>query len=392
MRRVLRITGIVVLAMLLVAGLALFIALRSGFLHERLRVAIESGVAGAIDGTVSIGELRGGLLGDATLINIRITSRDGTPFIAIDTLRGNYSLPMLLRRDYIFSNVRVVRPVVFLEQRTGEPWNYARIFRLKSDTARPDTIVAPRMRVALNDAELVDGTVNLRAPWRPDSTLSPADSERSIAEALSDSNIFRIERAGNTYQMIQQYSSLNAVLPRARIISADESPMRFEIGRLEVLALITRTEPLDIRNASGVLEIARDSLRFFETSAQLPASFLRGEGSYRLTDCSPLERARRACWWRTSGGLLRRSRKLCARRLTSTCGAAPRMRATVFAVSTHVTIRLRLPAISICNSATTTSQMPHSMQRCAFSHCRLLCCASMHPAQCRGSTALSAAR
>jgi uncharacterized protein involved in outer membrane biogenesis len=225
MRRVLRIIAIVITSVIVVAIIAAVFFLRSDLAREKVRGLMESTIAGMIDGEVHIGAASGGLLRDLTLTDVSITDAQGQRFISVDTLQARYRLFQLFRRRFVLNNIRLVKPVVLLDQKTGEQWNYARIFRLKDDTTRADT-AANNLVVRLDDVQMIDGNITLRTSWQPDSTLTATERENAIARALSDSSLLRVERVGGSYQMVQEYMGLNASLPTVRIIDPSQATMR----------------------------------------------------------------------------------------------------------------------------------------------------------------------
>ncbi len=281
MRRALKIIAIVVGSLFVLVAIASIVLLRSNFAREKVRGMLESTIAGIIDGEIRIGAARGGLLGDLTLIDVTIKDAQGQPFIAVDTVRASYDLWQLLHRRFVLGDVLLVRPVVLLDQRTGEQWNYARIFRVQADTTQGDT-TANNLVVRLDRVRLVNGDITLRSSWRPDSTLTAAQRENSIARALSDSNLLRVQRVDGTYQMVQEYTGIYAFLPTVRIVDPGQTTMLVLIDSLSGNAQAFRGDPMTIRQASGEVEIAQDSLVFRGMHMRLPGSLLRAEGIYGL--------------------------------------------------------------------------------------------------------------
>ena len=282
MRRVLKRIAIVVVSLLVVVFLASFLLLRSNFAREKVRGMLLSTLNGMIDGEATIGSVRGGLLGDVTLIDVSIKDKEGRPFLKIDTLSSKYDLIEIWRRRIVLTDTRMVNPTIVLDRKSNEVWNYARIFKLGSDTAQRDTTGGLQL-LRFDGAHLVNADITLRTPWEADSTLTAVERQRSVALALSDSGFLRIEPVDSTYQLVQQYYRLTAAIPSVRLIDPDESRMQIDIDSLRAVAKLFKATDIDVRQLSGEVEIGDDSLLFHNMDIQLPRSSLRTEGSYLLS-------------------------------------------------------------------------------------------------------------
>src|SRR5690606_5170057 len=117
----------------------------------------------------------GNLLTEPRLVGLEIADSDGVPFLTADTVSSRFNIRALVQQRILLAGVRIVRPVVLLDQRPADgSWNWARIFL--SDTTDADTTTAPGWGswIRLDGLELVDGQVTVRMPWVPDSTLAGA--------------------------------------------------------------------------------------------------------------------------------------------------------------------------------------------------------------------------
>jgi translocation and assembly module TamB len=266
----------VLAGLVLLVTVLIFVAVRAGFVREKVRDVIETRMAQVIDGDVSIREVRGGLLGGITLVGVTISGSDGGRFLSLDTLSARYSLPQLFRLQLLFSDVRLVNARVLLDQ-SPESWNYERIFRL-SKKAPSDSV--SRIVLRLDRVTIVDGDIALRTQWRPDSLLRGADRARAVAAALSDSALLRVERAGTHFQMVQEYHHLDATFPEVRLMSPQATGMYIHIGHLSAMAAVVKGETTAVRKLAAEIDLGRDSLRATNLTVNLPASSLTGNATY----------------------------------------------------------------------------------------------------------------
>ncbi len=147
---------------LAIAGAAFAVAvLATAPGHRLLRSWVLERLEGAVDGHVAIGSIGGSLWRAAEVRDVVLTMPDGAPVIRAQAVSVRFALGDLVRGRIVLSGVRIVRPVVVLEQDSTGRWNVERLFRLG---AADTTSHGPRPLVALGDVRMDDGALILR-PW-----------------------------------------------------------------------------------------------------------------------------------------------------------------------------------------------------------------------------------
>jgi translocation and assembly module TamB len=265
---------------LLVVSLALLLT-NSDWGRERVRRQLLSILQGQVNGRVSIGRVSGNLLTGATIADVAITDSAGNPFVTADTLHVAYRLRALLSRRIQLWDVRLVRPLVVLDRRPGQDWNFVRLFA--GDTT-PDTSTAPGWGdwISIEDARIIDGRVIVRMPWSPDSTLAPAARDSAVVAAFGPEGRLNLVHVPGGYQAIHDFQRVFAALPLLRIADAAFASRHFEIASLRSEAYIFRPPAAEIADLAGVVDVNDDSLWFRATKIELPGSRITGRGTIDL--------------------------------------------------------------------------------------------------------------
>jgi len=128
-RRVLRaVLAIVVLPILL--GLAIVLVLaRTQWGNERVRRIVVSQANGRMNGELAIGSLRGNLLSEATLTDVRLADSARRPLFSARRVQVRYALMPALRGRFVLRSLVVDTPVVVLDKRPGGRWNFQSLLR-----------------------------------------------------------------------------------------------------------------------------------------------------------------------------------------------------------------------------------------------------------------------
>jgi uncharacterized protein involved in outer membrane biogenesis len=140
---------------------------------ERVRRLIESQANAAIDGTVSIGRLRGSVFGDLTIENFSI-ARGGEPLVTAESARVEYSPIGLVMGDLAIDNVVLRRPTIRAIQ-DEQGWNLARLAKPRQSQAGESG------RFDLHRVELIDGAVLLQFAGAEAHRHEDLDLEASLA-------------------------------------------------------------------------------------------------------------------------------------------------------------------------------------------------------------------
>ncbi len=229
------------------AGVALVVAvLTTAPGHDALRRWALERLGGMVEGTLSIGEVRGSLWRAADLRDIVLAAPDGASVIRAERLRVTFALTDLIRARFRFGDVTLVRPVIVLEQDRDGHWNVQRLFRL----LEPDTMPPGRRPlVELRQVTVVEGTVVIRQHPRGRPVI-----ERTV-------------------------TGLDLTLRRLRAAHPDSSALLATIERLKASV---RNPDLELLGGSGEISLTGDTLRFDLERVTLPGSRFAASGSARL--------------------------------------------------------------------------------------------------------------
>ena len=164
--------GLAVVVLLLLA--ATFLVTNTNWGRERVRRYVLGIVQRNSHGIVHIGSVSGNLLSGFTLRDVVITDSARAPFIKADEIWAKYSLGTLRGKKIEFSEVRLVRPVIVLDEQPGGKWNYDRIFPRDTTTPSGPKKTGWGTWIRFSDVTMLDGDVTIRSPWSPSPNLTPA--------------------------------------------------------------------------------------------------------------------------------------------------------------------------------------------------------------------------
>lgn len=252
--------------------------------REQVRTRVLSMLNEQMDGAFRIGAVDGNLLTGMKLVDVAIDAPSGAPFLRADTLQTDFDLLGLVRQRILLNDMRLVNPVVVLDRRPGERWNYEQIFL--SDTTTQDTIdTGPGFGswIRIEDLEIAGGRVIVRLPWSPDSALTGAARDSAVRVALAEDSRTRVEAVPGGYQTIYDFQELSAALPLLNIADPDFDAQQYEFTRLTTVAYPFRPPPVRIKGFAGTLQISGDSLWFENATVQLPGTRAGVAFSYNFT-------------------------------------------------------------------------------------------------------------
>jgi len=274
-RRVLRaVLAIVVLPILL--GLAIVLVLaRTQWGNERVRRIVVSQANGRMNGELAIGSLRGNLLSEATLTDVRLADSARRPLFSARRVQVRYALVPALRGRFVLRSLVVDTPVVVLDKRPGGRWNFQSLMR---PSGRPRDTTQRRTPPELGDVTIRHGDFLYRRPWSPDTTLTPDKRDSALAAALGGRSRHRVERVPGGYQRVVQYRDIDARIPSVRL-AHDGDPLAVEIASLSMIGEPYREPAIDVRSLVGTLFATKDSLWWRGARMSLPASRVSGDGT-----------------------------------------------------------------------------------------------------------------
>lgn len=269
--------------LVVLAVAALLVLTGTDWGRERVRRIAVAQLNKIARGRVNIARMDGNLLGGATLTGVSITDSAGRPFLAADTIEASYGIGSILRKRIVLSGVRLVRPVVVLDQPPGGQWNYAVIFP-RDTTKRAPTPPGFGSWIALRDVTVVDGRVTVRAPWAPSDTLTPAQRDSVVHVALGPKGRPRIERVPGGFQRVAEFRDIYGNFPLLRLADPNDPRQIIDVASLRMTAEPMRPPAVRVTDARGRFLIRGDSLYFDNVRAALSASRLGGSGRYRFSN------------------------------------------------------------------------------------------------------------
>jgi hypothetical protein len=265
---------------------------------------LEGALRNAIRGDVEIGSvLRGNLLTRVVLERFVISGADGTPFVALDTVRLEYDPLSLVRGQLRFRSMDATRAEIVLRELPDGTWNFGRIFgdtavtpadepsqtadsvaagdAAGEDTASADDLteeVSDGLRLIFTDAEVRGGRLEIRRPWSEG--LEGRARTTALRAARSGETIWRLERVGleseeESYEQVFAIDSLRGTFPLIRILDA-QRPLRVEMRGLRGQLGAVR-QPLDVGRYDGSVTFG-DTIRVEFDRLDLGSSALQGAG------------------------------------------------------------------------------------------------------------------
>ena len=276
---------LVVLSVIFVLGVvAVWVLTNTDFGRERVRKFALDALQGATHGIVRIGELHGNLLTGATLVDVSITDSAGRPFLAADSLSGRYVLRGFLSKHISLDDVTLFRPRVVVEKLPGGEWNYRRLWPQEKPGAPTDTLPGWGSWVKFTNVTVLNGDVVVRSPWEPRTGLSARVRDSVITDALKGGSRLSIVRAPGGFQKVIELAQVNGKYPLVRIADPDFKNRLIQVAAMSTKAFPFRPPPADIRALTGNFEFNDDSLWWKGAGVRLPASNLRGDGMYNISN------------------------------------------------------------------------------------------------------------
>lgn len=276
---------LVVLSVIFVLGvLAVWVLTNTDFGRERVRKFALDALQGATHGIVTIGAIHGNLLTGATLVDVSITDSAGRPFFAADSLSGRYVLRGFLSKHVYLDDVTLYRPRVVVEKLPGGEWNYRRLWPQEKPSGPVDTLPGWGAWVKFTNVTVLNGDVMVRSPWEPRTGLSARVRDSVITDALEGGSRLAIVRAPGGFQKVIALEQLNGKFPLVRIADPAFKDRLIQVAAMSTKAFPFRPPPADIRALTGNFEFNDDSLWWKGAGVRLPASNLRGDGMYNISN------------------------------------------------------------------------------------------------------------
>ena len=273
-KRVVKALLALVVIPLVVGAIVVFVLATTPWGNERARRIVVSQANQRLAGELSIYRLRGNLLSGATLTNVQLLDSLKHPVFAARRVEVHYGLLSALRGQVVIRSIVLDTPVVVLDKRPGERWNFQSLMK---PSTRPRDTTTKSLPPELSDITVRHGRFLYRRPWHPDSTLPAAKREAAVAKALDSSARKRTVRVPGGYQRVLDYRNIDARLPSVRIAHGGQ-PTAVVIGALSMLAEPYRPPAIDIKSLVGTLYASKDSLWWRGARMVMPGSKVSGDG------------------------------------------------------------------------------------------------------------------
>lgn len=281
MRRSARIgIGVVLGLALLVVG-AWLVLTRSDFGRNRVRVIALNAIRNSVNGTVEIGRIEGNVLGNFTLVDVRIADSAGNPLLSVERVSATMNSTALLTKRIDVSRLILVKPRIHIFRTPDEGWNYARIFK-SGEGGGGDSTVGFGDWVVLRNVTLEDGSLLLQRPWEPEADLRPATRDSVIRAALTGESRARIDRAPYGLRQTIEFRTINARLPGAVVADPAHTDIVLRFDSLAMLAQPFNPPPMHVRQFAGEVRIGRDTVTAADFTLNLPDTRTKGAFTYVL--------------------------------------------------------------------------------------------------------------
>lgn len=115
----LAVTILVIFALVFVVRLTL----QTGFFLDYLRGQIETQANANLNGTLTIGEIKGDLFKDITLYDVSVFDENQEKIVHIDTIQANYKIWSYFSNIFIVNEISLTNPWLLAKQSSEESWN-----------------------------------------------------------------------------------------------------------------------------------------------------------------------------------------------------------------------------------------------------------------------------
>ncbi|HUQ20964.1 MAG TPA: translocation/assembly module TamB domain-containing protein, partial [Gemmatimonadaceae bacterium] len=274
------------LAAVAIVGVLLLVAVyavtRTDWGHEQVRRRLQEALQGSSHGIVRIGRISGNLWNGFTVHDLVVTDSSGAPFIDVDSLTGKYTLGMLRKKHVVFDNLTLYHPIIVLDRKPGEKWNWDRIFPRDTITSRGREKTSWGTWVRFTNLTLVDGDVTVKSPWQVTDKFKGAAAAAALKRALSDKGRLKIVTVPGGYQKISSFHRIQAKLP---LLQLEDPSLKYrfaDVAFAQMLAEPFKPPTIAIESLVGKFWFTNDSLWWSSARVVLPNSRIAGRGWYDI--------------------------------------------------------------------------------------------------------------
>ncbi len=270
----------VLLAIMVLVGGAILVLTNTSWGRHRIAGYVLAQLRGSVHGKVGIGTVKGNLLTGARIANVEITDSTGDPFLRADTVVLHYSIGRLIHRRLDFHDVRLVNPIVVLNQPPGGTWNFKRIFPGQPNAGPAGAGFGSWIQLA--NTTVRGGLFVVKAAWAPADSLGAAARRKAIQASLSPDSRQWVVRDDGGYQSIYEFFGIAGHLPFMRLADPDSVNRVIDMDSLQMIALPFRPPAARVRQLAAHFVITRDTLFFQDVKVALPSTAFAGSGAYAL--------------------------------------------------------------------------------------------------------------
>ncbi|HEX7978929.1 MAG TPA: translocation/assembly module TamB domain-containing protein, partial [Gemmatimonadaceae bacterium] len=276
---------VVLAAIATLALVGVWVLTNTDFGRARVRNRLLGALQGATHGVVRMGDVRGNLLTGASIHGVSITDSAGRPFLTADSVSGRYNIMSFFSRRILIHDLRLYRPDIVVEKLpNAKDWNY-RVLWPASKPNAADTVPGFGSWIRFENANVFDGHITVRSPWSPRTGLTARVRDSLIKDALAGGSRLAIVRAPGGFQKIIELQHTTGIFPVVRISDpAYRSTRLIEVKALRTLAFPFRPPAADIRALAGRFEFNDDSVWWKGARVDMPASKMRGDGAYLISN------------------------------------------------------------------------------------------------------------
>jgi autotransporter translocation and assembly factor TamB len=291
-RRLVRIV-VVGLASLVLAVVAAVVVSQTAWFKDWLRGVIAREASRYVDGTVSIGRLRGNLLSGARLDDLAV-NRHGKQVVAVGAVSVDYDALKLALGDLTIDRISLDRPTVMLQQNDGT-WGLAGA----GGERRQGGQAGPGGTFSIRDIEIRDGRLLVLqdrengTPVGTSGVATPTSIDRLDARLSVSSEAGRY-RVGIERVALHSHAPDLVLIRLSGTIAAGSGPLRLDAVHAETTGTsLSVSGTIGLEHGAPALDLQATSDRFdlSELAGFLPA--LRGirlRPAFRVTAKGPLER------------------------------------------------------------------------------------------------------
>ncbi|MEZ0336302.1 MAG: translocation/assembly module TamB domain-containing protein [Gemmatimonadales bacterium] len=222
-------------------------------------------------GHVDVGAISGSFLYDLTLEDLVVRDTSGVLLADLPRVKVNFRLPNLLAGRVVLNGVQLDRPVIQLIKHRNGRMNFEEVLGLGKGKPGGTSPL-----VDFYNVRVVNGTLRIALPWKPDTALKTQIQRDSALDAERAKPGRIIEESPEGLRRVILFSDMTTRLARLRIATPDRQPFTAD---LDSLATRVNDPGVTIRDAVGRIRLRGDSAVFSLSRGALPDTRVSGGGA-----------------------------------------------------------------------------------------------------------------